>query len=95
MEEKRMKTSVALSYEQGDSAPKIIASGKGYVADKIVEEAAKQKVPIHKDGTLANTLSKLEIGDTIPEELYAAVAEVLLFVEDMEQLKKKFDISET
>ena len=83
------KTAVALKYEKGDSAPKILASGKGYVAEQIISEAEKNDVPFYKDDDLANTLSKLNIGDAIPPELYEVVAEILVFVNDMEKIKAK------
>lgn len=91
MEERKdqtIKTAVALAYETGDQAPKILASGKGYVAEKIVEAAKEENVPVHKDETLAATLSKLEIGDYIPKELYGVVAEILVFVDRVEGVKK-------
>ena len=83
------KTAVALAYEAGDSAPKILATGKGYVAEQIIEEAKKADVPFYQDNELAETLSKLNIGDAIPPELYEVVAEILVFVNDMEKLKAK------
>lgn len=82
------KTAVALSYEEGDQAPKILATGKGYVAEKIIEAAKEENVPVHKDEKLAATLSKLEIGDYIPKELYGVVAEILVFVDRVEGVKK-------
>ena len=82
------KTAVALSYEEGDQAPKILATGKGYVAEKIIEAAKEENVPVHKDEKLAATLSKLEIGDYIPKELYGVVAEILVFVDRVEGKKK-------
>lgn len=82
------KTAVALSYEEGDQAPKILAAGKGYVAEKIIEAAKEENVPVHKDEKLAETLSKLEIGDYIPKELYGVVAEILVFVDRVEGIKK-------
>ncbi len=82
------KTAVALSYEEGDQAPKILATGKGYVAEKIIEAAKEGNVPVHKDEKLAGTLSKLEIGDYIPKELYGVVAEILVFVDRVESVKK-------
>ena len=82
------KTAVALSYEAGDQAPKILATGKGYVAEKIIERAKEVDVPVHKDEKLAATLSKLEIGDYIPKELYGVVAEILVFVDRVEGVKK-------
>ena len=81
-------TAVALSYEAGDQAPNILATGKGYVAEKIIEAAKEENVPVHKDEKLAATLSKLEIGDYIPKELYGVVAEILVFVDRVEGVKK-------
>ena len=83
------KTAVALSYDPSDNAPKVIASGRGYLADKIIARAKEANIPLHKDEKLANTLSKLEIGDMIPTELYEVVAEVLTFVDRMDLLKSK------
>lgn len=85
--EKERKTAVALSYQPNDTAPKIIASGKGILADKIIAKASKEEIPIHKDAPLANTLSKLELGDCIPPELYEVVAQVLLFVDRMDLIQ--------
>ena len=91
MENKELerKTAVALSYDVGDTAPKILATGKGYVAEKMIEVAKQENVPLHKDEKLANTLSKLEIGDYIPKELYGVVAEILVFVDRVEGVKKR------
>ncbi len=89
--ENKTKTAVALQYEVGDEAPKIIASGKGYVAERIVDLAEKEAIPIHQDAPLAGTLSKLEIGDYIPKELYEVVAEILVYVDNMDHLKHKLD----
>lgn len=87
----REKTAVAISYEPGDSAPKILATGKGEVAEKIIEKAKENDVPLYKDNKLANTLSKLQIGEAIPPELYQVVAEILVFVDDMDKIKAKLD----
>ncbi len=85
--EKERKTAVALSYNPKDPAPKIIASGRDILAGKILKKAAEEGIPIHKDAPLANTLSKLELGDCIPPELYEVVAQVLLFVDRMDLMK--------
>ena len=77
------KTAVAISYDPGDAAPKILATGKGKIAEKIIET--------YKDNKLAATLSKLQIGDMIPPELYEVVAEILVFVDDMDRMKAKLD----
>ena len=68
---------------------KIIASGKGHIADKIIEKAKDSDVPTYEDSKLANTLSNLEIGDMIPPELYTVVAEILVFVDKTDKLRGK------
>ena len=64
------KTAVAIEYVPGEAAPKILATGKGVIADKIIERAKESNVPTYKDDKLADTLSRLKIGDMIPTELY-------------------------
>lgn len=88
-EKEKEKTAVALAYEPGDLAPKILATGKGVLADKIIEKAKESDVPLYKDNKLAKTLSRLQIGDMIPPELYEVVAEILVFVDDMDRMKAK------
>ena len=65
------------------------AAGKGEVAERIIEKAKENDVPFYQDNKLAETLSKLQIGDTIPPELYDVVAEILVFVDDMDKMKAK------
>lgn len=89
--DKSGKTAVALAYEPGDVAPKILATGKGEVADRIIEKAKESNVPLYKDNKLADTLSRLQIGDAIPPELYEVVAEILVFVDDMDRMKAKLN----
>ena len=92
MEKEKIKTAVAIAYEPGDEAPKILATGKGEIAEKIIEKAKEEDVPFYKDSKLENTLSKLEIGDMIPPELYEVVAEILVFVDKMDRMKSKMGI---
>lgn len=87
--DRKEHTAVAIAYEPGEVAPKILATGKGVLADKIIEKAQENNVPLYKDNKLAKTLSKLQIGDMIPPELYEVVAEVLVFVDDMDRMKAK------
>lgn len=91
MEQKNKKQAIALSYDPVDDAPKVIASGTGVLAERIIEKAKEADVPIHRDDKLADTLSKLEIGDMIPPQLYEAVAEILVFVDRMDHIKEKMD----
>lgn len=83
------KTAVALEYEPGDKAPKVVATGQGYLAEKIIDVAKEAEVPVHKDAKLARSLSILDIGEYIPPELYSIVAEVLVFVDNMERIQSK------
>ena len=83
------RTAVALEYEKGDTAPKVIASGRGYVADRIIKTAEERDVPVHQDEKLAKSLSLLDVGEYIPQELYSVVAEILVYVDDMEKIQSK------
>ncbi len=89
MENNKRKQAVALSYEAGDDAPKILASGTGIIAEKIIEKAKESDVEIYEDSKLADTLSRLDIGEYIPPELYGIVAEILVFVDRLDKLKGK------
>ena len=83
------KPAVALEYTLHDKAPKVIASGKGYLAEKIIDKAEEEDIPIHQDAKLAKSLEDIEIGEYIPPELYHVVAEVLVFVDAMDKIKGK------
>ena len=89
MNKEKPKQAIALAYDPQEDAPKVIASGKGILAEKIIEKAKESDVPVHRDDKLADTLSKLEIGDMIPPELYEVVAEIFVFVDAMDKLKSK------
>lgn len=73
------KKAVALQYEPGNNAPVIVASGMGYMAEKIVEVAADSGVPIYEDNSLATILTQLKLGQEIPEELYKAIVEIYVY----------------
>ena len=88
-EEKKRKQAIAIQYNPDEVAPKILASGTGIIADKIIEKAKSSDVPLYKDNKLANTLSKLDIGEYIPPELYSIVAEILVFVDNLDKKKGK------
>jgi len=76
-----VKLAVALKHELGKpDAPRVVASGRGSFAERIIEKAEENKVPIHKDDHLAGLLSKVSVSSFVPEELFEAVARVLAFV---------------
>lgn len=80
------KAAVALGYDpQKDDAPRIVAAGRGELAEMMLTMAEKHKVPVYEDHPLANALVRLEIGAYVPAELYAAVAEVLTFLWNLER----------
>ena len=70
---------VALQYGAGDTAPVVVASGMGYMAEKIVETAADAGVPIYEDNSLATALAQLKLGQEIPDELYQAIVEIYVY----------------
>ena len=83
-------SAVAVKYDlKKDKAPKILAAGKGKIAEKILKVAAENQVPMCPDPTLTDLLSKLEIQEEIPPELYTLVAEILAFVYQLDKLSKK------
>lgn len=73
------KRAVALQYGVSDQAPVVVASGMGYLAEKIVDVAGETGVPIYEDNSLATILSQLNLGQEIPEELYRAVVEIYVY----------------
>lgn len=89
MEHKKIKKVAAIQYDATDRAPKVIAKGAGLVADKILDLANENEIPIYQDQALVETLTKLDIGDYIPPELYQVIAEVMVFVTDVDKLYDK------
>lgn len=85
------KKAVALLYEPGNQAPQVVAAGQGALADKIIDKAKDNDVPLYKDTNLTETLLKLDIGECIPPELYGVVAEILVYVDKMDKIKSKLD----
>lgn len=73
------KRAVALQYDSAEGAPVIVASGMGYLAEKIVEVAADNGVPVYEDNSLATILSQLRLGAEIPKELYEAIVEIYVY----------------
>ncbi|EED30904.1 FlhB domain protein [gamma proteobacterium NOR5-3] len=71
--------SAALSYS-GEGAPLLVAKGENAIADRIVELAAENGVPIVQDAQLTELLCQIPLGDEVPPALYVAVAEVLAYV---------------
>lgn len=79
---------VALSYKKGYSAPKVLAKGKGEVADNILNIGRENKVKIFEDENLVEELIKLDLYEEIPPYLYDAVANIIYFVYDLDREKE-------
>ena len=81
MQRKPIDKAVAILYdEKKGPAPKVIASGQGIIAQKIIATAEEAGIHIQEDPDLVELLAKVPLGDEIPVELYQTVAEVLAFV---------------
>ena len=78
---KEYDKAVALRYKPGlEQAPRIIAAGKGEIAEKIIRIAKEHNIHVHNDPDLVEMLSELELNSEIPPELYVVVSEILVFV---------------
>lgn len=87
-EERQEKKAVALRYNiEEDVAPKIIAVGKGAVAENIVKVAEENEIMIRQNDKLVKELIQFKVGTEIPPELYEIVAQILVFVETMDREK--------
>lgn len=85
------RKAAAIKYRQGDSSPEVVATGRGVIADKIIEKAKEFDVPFFKNEALANSLLDIKVGDKIPPQLYKAVAEVFVWLlgSEKEALQQK------
>ena len=83
---KHVKKAAALRYkEETDAVPRLVAAGRGRVADMIIEKAAEAEIPIVEDAALVSSLLMLELGEEIPVELYRSVAKILAFLYDLDR----------
>lgn len=87
-----LEKAVALRYDQEQEAsPRVIAKGKGYIARKIKAVAEEYNIPIRHDDDLVELLAQIDIDREIPQELYAAVAEILSWIyRANEEMRKEF-----
>ena len=77
------RKAVALKYDmKKNGAPVVVASGMGYMAQKITETALENGIPVYEDSSLASLLTRLKLGAEIPKELYQAVVEIYLYFLD-------------
>ncbi len=81
----RRRNAVALAYQSGTSAPRVVAKGRGVLAETIIARAKEAGVFVHESPELVTLLMQVDLDKHIPPELYRAVAEVLAFVYWLEQ----------
>jgi flagellar biosynthesis protein len=82
-------SAVAITYNSGDSAPRIVAKGRGMVAEQIIERAKEHGVAIHESKELVSLLMQVELDDHIPPALYRAVAELLAWLYRVEAAQQR------
>ncbi|MCL1996662.1 MAG: EscU/YscU/HrcU family type III secretion system export apparatus switch protein [Defluviitaleaceae bacterium] len=86
-EERKRKAAVAIEYIPGSFAPKIVAKGKGVVAENILSKGKEHNIKTYQDKDLVKDLLNTDIGNYIPQELYYAVAQVLVFINELDKRK--------
>lgn len=86
MSEERRKMAAALAFNPLlDAAPQVIAKGVGLIAENILKTAEENRIPVYVDEKLVTQLHHIEIGDSIPPEMYEVVAEVLVFIAGLDR----------
>ena len=83
------RAAAALAYRDGDSAPRVVAKGRGILADNIIEKARASGVYVHESRELLSLLMQIDIDSHIPPQLYLAVAELLAWLYHLEQSDKQ------
>lgn len=86
---RRKKRAVALQYGVDDDAPVVVASGMGYLAERIVDVAQENGVPVYEDDSLATILTQLNLGQEIPAELYQAIVEIYVYFLNFDPLRRE------
>ena len=81
----RRQSAVALAYQQGSAAPRVVAKGQGQLAERIIERAREAGVFVHESPELVSLLLQVDLDQHIPPQLYRAVAELLAFIYMLEQ----------
>lgn len=80
-------TAVALAYREGQIAPKVVAKGRGLIAQEIISRAKEAGIYVHESSELVALLMQVNLDDRIPPQLYIAVAELLAWLYRLEQGK--------
>jgi flagellar biosynthesis protein len=85
----KQRAAAALAYRGGDSAPRLVAKGKGILADNIIEKARASGVYVHESRELLALLMQIDLDSHIPPQLYIAVAELLAWLYQLEETDKQ------
>lgn len=85
------KNAIALAYQSGDAAPRVVAKGRGLVAEQIIARAKEHGVFIHESKELVALLAQVELDDHIPPALYRAIAELLAWIHRIEAAQQSGD----
>ena len=80
-----LREAVALAYRQTDAAPRVVAKGKGLIAEEIINKAREHGIFVHESPEMVALLTQVDIDQSIPPELYLAVAELLAWLYKLEQ----------
>ncbi len=78
------REAIALAYRQSDAAPRVVAKGKGLIAEEIIKRAREHDVYVHESPELVALLTQVDIDEHIPPQLYMAVAELLAWLYKLE-----------
>lgn len=90
----QIQNAVALAYQNGDAAPRVVAKGKGLIAEEIIARAKEHGVHVHQSKELVSLLMKVDLDRDIPPALYRAVAELLAWLYHIDKGNSEI-ISET
>ncbi len=85
------RNAIALAYQSGDTAPRVVAKGRGLVADQIIARAKEHGVFVHESKELVALLMQVELDDHIPPALYRAVAELLAWLHHLDAAQQSSD----
>ncbi len=84
-----LPTAVALAYREGQIAPKVVAKGRGLIAEEIIKRAKEAGIYVHESSELVSLLMQVNLDDRIPPQLYIAVAELLAWLYRLDQKEAK------
>ena len=86
------RRAAALKYDGGSSAPVVTANGIGVIADNIIKKAQEEDIPLVVNKELTDLLCNVDIGDSIPSEVYEAVAHIIAYVTDLDRIAERWEV---